>query len=904
MPTPLEQERLSASPQNPDRAQSSVLDPEWVVRVLRTGFVLIAIGHVVDIAKTVYIQGPLASVRVHYDLVILAASAVAFLLSLAGNFLKYWKAITLVLCATLVACWTYGSVVAGDHLHLFFAMIAIMIGTSALAPWGFAWQTSLALWCLAAAQVNAIMVGTQDLSSDLWLDLACAGGLSLVGAHLWGLWRRALTETNHRLRFEIAEREAAQLKLEAGETRLRKLLDASMDQVSVIRVRDGRILYINDEFLRRGYARAEVLGCSVKELRMWSDEAALDNFMRTLAEQGWVRNLEAAIRMNDGSLVPHLISAVAVELDGEQCVLSVDRDITEIKQTERELIAAREAALDASRAKSEFLSNMSHEIRTPMNAILGMGDLLSETSLTGEQRRYVETMTSNGNALLELINGILDLAKVESGKLRLESTAFDLEEVVERLTETLGVRAHEKGLELAARVMPDVPPRLVGDPLRLRQVLINLVGNAIKFTARGEVVLTVENDPEAGEPGALRFVVRDTGIGISPEKVQTVFESFTQADSSTTRNYGGTGLGLAIARRLVEVMGGKIWLTSQPREGSTFFFTARFGVLPTALERPSETELKGLRVLVVDDNATNRLILRELLSRRGAAVAEAHGGEEALSEWKRARVAGRPYGLVLLDCRMPVMDGFQVARGIRDQSHGADPVILMLTSDDLNPKLGRLKELGLNAYLVKPVKSSDLLRAIGVAIGDSRQALTQPHLGPEQLRSEPEPHLRILLAEDSPDNRLLINQYLKKLPYELVIAENGELAVEEFINSRFDLILMDMRMPVMDGYTAVRKIRQWEQQHGRAPTSIVALTASALETDVRNCLEAGCTSHLSKPVKKASLLTAIRELTEPAGPAEPAKLAEHAEAHPATAPANGKSPISPTDLSGARDTSQ
>ena len=324
----------------------------------------------------------------------------------------------------------------------------------------------------------------------------------------------------------------------------------------MVRVSDGRIVYLNDEFLRRGYSRAELLGRSISELRMWN-EAELGDFMKTLSEKGMVRNVEAGIRMKDGSVVPHLISAVAVELDGELCVLSVDRDIAEIKQTERELIAAREAALAASRAKSEFLSNMSHEIRTPMNAILGMGDLLAETSLSVEQRRYVATMSSNGSALLDLINDILDLAKVESGMLRLETTAFDLREVVERLIETLGVRAHEKKLELAARVMPDVPLSLAGDPLRLRQVLINLLGNAIKFTERGEVVLTVENDPEANAPGMLRFIVRDTGIGIPPESLKTVFESFTQADSSTTRNYGGSGLGLAIVRRLVELMGGK-----------------------------------------------------------------------------------------------------------------------------------------------------------------------------------------------------------------------------------------------------------------------------------------------------------------------------------------------------------
>jgi two-component system sensor histidine kinase/response regulator len=853
---------LDASRTTLDIAQPGVLDPEWLVRVLRLGFVLIAIGHLADIGKTLYIPTSFATIRLHYDLVIMAASLIGVGFTLTAGFLRYWKLVTLWICLTLVAAWTYGSVMSAEPLHLFFALILLQVGTAALVPWGLGWQAYLTSCCLGAAVINATLVRSEVLSSDLVLDLIAAGALSLAGAQLWSMWRRALTETNRRLRVEIAERETAQRQLAAGEARLRTLLDANIDQVLVCRVRDGRIIYTNEEFLKLGYSQAAVLGRSFRELGIWADESGLDEYLQALAGKKAVRNVEAGLRMKDGSIVPHLISGVLVDLDGELCILSVARDITEIKQTERELIAAREAALGASYAKGEFLSNMSHEIRTPMNAILGMGDLLAETTLSREQRRYVETMTSNGNALLELINDILDLAKVESGRLRLEETEFDLEEVTERLCDTLGVRAHEKKIELALHVMPDVPRKLLGDQLRLRQVLINLAGNAIKFTERGEVVVTVENDRDRSVAGMLRFSVRDTGIGIPAEKLDTIFESFTQADSSTTRTYGGTGLGLSIVRRLVELMGGRIWVESKPGVGSTFYFTVRFGIRDPAVHHhhAEGVELTGLKVLVVDDNATNRLILRELLAREGAIVVEADSGENALAEWRRAAAAGQEFELVLLDCRMPRMDGFQVAEGIRNQTRG-EPIILMLTSDDLHPKLGRLREIGLNAYMVKPVKASELFRAIGVAMGAGKSG---PQQRPARPQSPPpaDRRLRILLAEDSPDNRLLIKQYLRNLPYELVVAENGESAIEKFKDGRYDLVLMDMRMPVMDGYTAVRGIRQWEREQDRSLTSIVALTASALESDVRNCLEAGCTAHLSKPVKKAALLRAIRELTE------------------------------------------
>jgi two-component system, sensor histidine kinase and response regulator len=537
---------------------------------------------------------------------------------------------------------------------------------------------------------------------------------------------------------------------------------------------------------------------------------------------------------------------------------------SEVRERTSELQASETRALAASRAKSEFLSSMSHEIRTPMNAILGMADLLAETRLTADQQRFVQTMISNGDALLDLINGILDLARIESGRLDLEQTELDLEELVEHVAETLGMRAHEKGLELTTRILPDVPRRLVGDSLRLRQVLINLVGNAIKFTEQGEVALTVES--EAGLEGGvqLHFSVRDTGIGIAPDKLEAVFHFFTQADSSTTRKYGGSGLGLTIASRLVQLMGGRLWATSEVGKGSVFHFVACPGVAPVqALEVEELPRLEGERVLVVDDNATNRMILRETLLSQGAETAEASCGAEALSEAVRARTQGRPYRLVLLDCGMPGMDDFQLAAKLRNHAGGSPAMILMLSSEDANQTLASARKLGIDACVVKPVKRAELLHTIARVLGSSASARGKVDQRPSWAEHPPRAgarRLKILLVEDSPDNRQLIEAYLRNLPYELDVSENGQVAVAKFVKGRYDLVLMDMQMPVMDGYTAVRKIRQWEREQGRAATPIAALTASALEEDVRNAIAAGCTTHLSKPIKKSHLLPAIVDL--------------------------------------------
>ena len=540
----------------------------------------------------------------------------------------------------------------------------------------------------------------------------------------------------------------------------------------------------------------------------------------------------------------------------------VEQRTQELVYANAELLEARDIALEASRAKSEFLASMSHEIRTPLNAIIGMAEVLSETQLSVEQQEYLRVSRNAGDTLLNTINDILDLSKLEAGQLVLEGVDFDLRELLENTVEVLGVRAHEQGLELHCDIAPDVPTALVGDPVRLGPVITNLLGNAIKFTEKGRVVVYVENDPETTEAGALRFRVSDTGVGIPPDKLEVIFESFVQADASTTREYGGTGLGLAISRRLTELMGGRIWVDSKIGEGSTFYFTARFGVQDKVLEGPTRhrEELKGLRVLVVDGDDASRAIERDLVVSWGPSVTEASNGQQALVEIGCAGEKGDPYQIVLLDRRLADMDGLDVAEQVTKVVGLASQIIMMLPSDSPSDDIARCRHLGISHFLKKPVRQSELYQAIIVGgdiirdtiKGGAQEPAPAAHSATSNGRAP-----RILLVDDSRDNRMLVEAYLKNIPHQMTIAENGEIAVRKFVAGDYDLVLMDMQMPVMDGYAATRAIRQWQHERGVAPTTIIALTAYALKEEVQKSLDAGCTTHITKPIRKALLLDTI-----------------------------------------------
>jgi signal transduction histidine kinase/ligand-binding sensor domain-containing protein/DNA-binding response OmpR family regulator len=522
----------------------------------------------------------------------------------------------------------------------------------------------------------------------------------------------------------------------------------------------------------------------------------------------------------------------------------------------RELQAAKEMAEAATRAKSDFLANMSHEIRTPLNGVTGMLDLIGHSELSTDQKQLLSMARDSANTLMVVINDILDFSKIEAGKLAFDECEFDLLETVAEAARTMALRAHQKGLELVYQVDPAIPRYLLGDTDRVKQVLHNLVGNAVKFTEHGEVMLRVTMEKRNGDEIHLRFAVSDTGIGIPPEKQQLIFEAFSQADASTTRRFGGTGLGLAISQRIVELMGGWMGVDSKVGEGSTFYFTARMQVSSRArtaqLESPED--LRGVSVLIVDDNENSRAVLEQMLDTLGMRAYTAASAAIALGLLQTAAQLGRAYQLLLVDSRMPEIDGFQlVAKMAKVPCHS--PVVMMLTSDDYNAAVQRCRELGVNSYLIKPLKQCELLAAIrGILAPEGREAKLQPE-GQKPSAAQ----LRILLAEDNLVNQRLAVRLLERMGHQVVVAQNGKEVLEILQNGPFDLVLMDVQMPEMDGFVATREIRKWE--HGRqAHVPVIAMTAHAMKGDRENCMEVGMDGYIAKPINRTALQQVIEEV--------------------------------------------
>ena len=678
----------------------------------------------------------------------------------------------------------------------------------------------------------------------------------LIAMFAWGMDR-----VHRRAHRTFAERVRAAALLERSTQELARqhaYLDAliASTPVAIAVLDDQRVVRsVNPAFEGLfGYSAAEVVGAGIDGLIVPEALRSESSELETRVRRGEVVRVELERMRKDGRRIQVRLSAAAVRAAADGALVALYEDISDRKAAEAAMREARDLAERVARARSAFLANMSHEIRTPMNAVLGFVELVLDTELAPEQRRALELVRTSSEALLTILNDILDYSKIEAEHLELEAIPFDLPKVVHATATLLAVRAREKHLELTVDVLPDVPQMVRGDPTRVRQVLMNLIGNAIKFTDQGEVDVSASVVRRDGGGATVQFRVRDTGIGISPEQLGTIFQEFTQADASMTRRYGGTGLGLAISRRLVALMGGELAVTSEVGHGSEFSFALTLPLEAAQAAARATVSLGGRRLLVVDDNETNRRIVRDMLGAEGMAVHEAPRADAGLEALRRAARAGTPYDLAILDAQMPDQDGFELATAIRADRALAATRLLILTSAGQRGDGERCRQLGIQAYLTKPIARADLVEAVGTVLAGTVSAPGAADLVTRHSIAESRHALRILLAEDNPVNQQVATAMLLKRGHQVDVVSNGREAVDAVARVRYDVVLMDIQMPEMDGFEATAKIRALPQ--GRT-LPIIALTAHALSGERERCLERGMSGYLAKPFKAHDLFAVV-----------------------------------------------